>query len=763
MRIIKIELAKVVTIHQEKIKIIKQSECTAAQTSNVQRFLERRQPPHFRAGSNTQYINGFWIYFWKTTRLSSRCSQSLFRRPRFYNPHYGAFTNLHISKNRGIGRFRFQYINRLCVLVATLEQIKPLFQIEFAIGRKLQSFQFRSINLRAAQMERAVARKAARNATDPVCFGNAAKVQSEPWERERVLKSSLSIRVPQFDLAACTAKTARINGASLGCSLSTMSWCISSFHPQLQNQDGSLGLISSRGDATTDGLGAIFNQPRRSLWTFSPQTSASCQESEAAPALYISSVCNMGQQNAAVIERVPSLTAAQTSNVQRFLERRQPPHFRAGSNTQYINGFWIYFWKTTRLSSRCSQSLFRRPRFYNPHYGAFTNLHISKNRGIGRFRFQYINRLCVLVATLEQIKPLFQTEFAIGRKLQSFQFRSINLRAAQMERAVARKAARNATDPVCFGNAAKVQSEPWERERVLKSSLSIRVPQFDLAACTAKTARINGASLGCSLSTMSWCISSFHPQLQNQDGSLGLISSRGDATTDGLGAIFNQPRRSLWTFSPQTSASCQESEAAPALYISSVCNMGQQKAAVIERVPSLTAAQTSNVQRFLERRQPPHFRAGSNTQYINGFWIYFWKTTRLSSRCSQSLFSADMFYNPHYAAHQFILQTEDRPFRFQYINRLCVLVATLEQINVVLTEFAIGRKLLKFQFQFRLQFTLGPNGKSVAENSKEHTDTSLFGNAAKVQSEPGKRERVLKIQSVYTRAAVQLAACTQNC
>ncbi|CAL6020447.1 Hypothetical_protein [Hexamita inflata] len=290
MRIIKIELAKVVTIHQEKIKIIKQSECTAAQTSNVQRFLERRQPPHFRAGSNTQYINGFWIYFWKTTRLSSRCSQSLFRRPRFYNPHYGAFTNLHISKNRGIGRFRFQYINRLCVLVATLEQIKPLFQTEFAIGRKLQSFQFRSINLRAAQMERAVARKAARNATDPVCFGNAAKVQSEPWERERVLKSSLSIRVPQFDLAACTAKTARINGASLGCSLSTMSWCISSFHPQLQNQDGSLGLISSRGDATTDGLGAIFNQPRRSLWTFSPQTSASCQESEAAPALYISSV-----------------------------------------------------------------------------------------------------------------------------------------------------------------------------------------------------------------------------------------------------------------------------------------------------------------------------------------------------------------------------------------------------------------------------------------------------------------------------------------
>ncbi|CAL6020439.1 Hypothetical_protein [Hexamita inflata] len=518
----KIELAKVVTIHQEKIKIIKQSECTAAQTSNVQRFLERRQPPHFRAGSNTQYINGFWIYFWKTTRLSSRCSQSLFRRPRFYNPHYGAFTNLHISKTEGQAVFGFSIQTDSVFLQPPLNKQSRCFRLNSPQDASFKVFSsVRLIYARPKWKEPWLEKRQGTPLIQSV-LETPRRYRASPGSGREFLnlvclyvcRSLIQLHAPPKLLEQMAPRQAvacqRCHGAFHHFILNSKTKMVRS--AQLARVETPQRTVLAPYLISPDGRSGRFLQDQRKLLRI-----------RGGAAVYFECLQH-GTAETAVIERVPSLTAAQTSNVQRFLERRQPPHFRAGSNTQYINGFWIYFWKTTRLSSRCSQSLFRRPRFYNPHYGAFTNLHISKNRGIGRFRFQYINRLCVLVATLEQIKPLFQTEFAIGRKLQSFQFRSINLRAAQMERAVARKAARNATDPVCFGNAAKVQSEPWERERVLKSSLSIRVPQFDLAACTAKTTRINGASLGCSLSTMSWCISSFHPQLQNQDGSLGLIS-----------------------------------------------------------------------------------------------------------------------------------------------------------------------------------------------------------------------------------------------
>ncbi|CAL6020433.1 Hypothetical_protein [Hexamita inflata] len=204
-----------------------------------------------------------------------------------------------------------------------------------------------------------------------------------------------------------------------------------------QNQDGSARPNQLAWRHTTDGLGAIFNQPRRSALDVFSTDQRNCQN-QAAPR-YLSSVCNMGRQQLSSSAFQVSLRL-QTSNARQYLERRQPPIFRARIRYSVYKRILDLFLENDAAVFPVQLESYFAGLVFIIHYGAFFNLHFQKQR-IGVFQFS-IQTDSVFLYTLNK-QSRCQTEFAIGRKLQSFQFRSINLRAAQMERAVARKAARN--------------------------------------------------------------------------------------------------------------------------------------------------------------------------------------------------------------------------------------------------------------------------------------------------------------------------------
>ncbi|CAL6020431.1 Hypothetical_protein [Hexamita inflata] len=108
MRIIKLNSPKQQQYIKKKQRQLSSQSALLAQTSNVQRFLERDNlPPHLQSRIKILNIQTDFGSIFETTALSSRCNQSLFRRPQFYNPHYGAFHKLHFQ-NRGQADFRFR-------------------------------------------------------------------------------------------------------------------------------------------------------------------------------------------------------------------------------------------------------------------------------------------------------------------------------------------------------------------------------------------------------------------------------------------------------------------------------------------------------------------------------------------------------------------------------------------------------------------------------------------------------------------------------
>ncbi|CAL6020445.1 Hypothetical_protein [Hexamita inflata] len=233
-----------------------------------------------------------------------------------------------------------------------------------------------------------------------------------------------------------------------------MSWCISSFHPQLQTR-WFVGLLA-RVETPQRTVLAPFNHPTVAL-DVSPEAQAVKSERRRHCIFRVSVTWD---SESSCHRRVPSLTAAQTSMCSVFWNR-QPP-ILGPDRYQYING-WIYFWK--RRGCLPVARVYFAGLVFIIHTTALSQICISKTEGQAVFGFSIQTDSVFLQPPLNKQSRCL-TEFAIGHKLQSFQFRSINLRAAQMEEPWLKKR-KNATDPVCFGNAAKVMSEPWDGREFL--------------------------------------------------------------------------------------------------------------------------------------------------------------------------------------------------------------------------------------------------------------------------------------------------------
>ncbi|CAL6020430.1 Hypothetical_protein [Hexamita inflata] len=184
-------------------------------------------------------------------------------------------------------------------------------------------------------------------------------------------------------------------------------------------------------------LGAIFNQPRRSLWTFLHRPAQAVRNQRRRRRHCIFQCLQHGTAESSCHRARSKSHCGSDVNVQRFLERRQPP-IQSQIKYSVYKRILDLFLENDAAVFPVQLSLFPGLVFIIHTLRRFHKFaHFQKQR-IGRFRFQYINRLCVLVATLEQIKPLFQLNSPQDASFK-FSVPFVNLRAAQMERTVAKK------------------------------------------------------------------------------------------------------------------------------------------------------------------------------------------------------------------------------------------------------------------------------------------------------------------------------------
>ncbi|CAL6020442.1 Hypothetical_protein [Hexamita inflata] len=227
------------------------------------------------------------------------------------------------------------------------------------------------------------------------------------------------------------------------------------------------------------------------------QTSASCQNQKAATHSYTVSVtCGHQKQLSSSAFQVSLQLRHQTCSV---LQNKRQRHIQSRIKIlNYINVGSHYSGKRTRLHLRCSQSLFRRPRFQIIHTTALSQICTFLKTEDRPFRFQYKPTLCSQPPLNKQSR-CFRLNSPQDASFKVFS--SVRLIYARPKwKSRGQKSDKNATDQSVWKRHEGIERALGAGE-VLKSNLSIRVPQFDLAACTTKTTQINGASLSCSLST----------------------------------------------------------------------------------------------------------------------------------------------------------------------------------------------------------------------------------------------------------------------